>query len=464
VLRVSDSGRYLERSDGVPFFWMADVAWSLYRLAPYEVQRYMAVRAAMGFTVIQGPVVLGSSDQTDYAGRVNDDPASLNAAWMKHIDFIVDAAARHGLYVAPVLMWGTWNQQITAEQAAAYGDAIGRRYAGARNIAAFIVAGESNYPSDNDPAIWDAVAEALARADGGGHLITTHPKWFGGLNGQSSGGWFHDASWLDLNLIQSSLFGDCSNQRDHPHYAGVHNWLIVENDYQRLPAKPTLDAEATFEQAQPPGTYPNQTCDVDQPRWDDFGVRRRAYWSVFAGGCGHGYGANGVFQFHKIDDPNPVWAPLHTWDVAIDYPGGWQMGHLRRLVESRPMEQRIPGQDLLLTDPELDVPTHVHATRDEGGRFAFVYVPEPARAIVIDTSLLRGEIARGWWFDPRSGEASVIGQFPLGGALPFCTPAHGQDWVLVIDDVPEGFPPPGAPASRSGVLDSSEAARLPIWR
>jgi hypothetical protein len=46
------------RSDGTPFFWSADTAWSLFvNLDRDEVVRYLDARARQGFTVVQAVAV-----------------------------------------------------------------------------------------------------------------------------------------------------------------------------------------------------------------------------------------------------------------------------------------------------------------------------------------------------------------------------------------------------------------------
>jgi hypothetical protein len=52
---------------------------------------------------------------------------------------------------------------------------------------------------------------------------------------------------------------------------------------------------------------------------------------------------------------------------------------------------------------------------------------------------------KAWWFNPRNGEASAIGEFSNTGEREFNPPDPGEalDWVLVLDDAAKGFPPPG---------------------
>jgi hypothetical protein len=65
-------------------------------------------------------------------------------------------------------------------------------------------------------------------------------------------------------------------------------------------------------------------------------------------------------------------------------------------------------------------------------------------------SAIRGATAKAWWFDPRTGKAEVIGEFPTKGERRFAPPAAGEllDWVLVLDDASKNYPPPGQPARR----------------
>ena len=52
---------------------------------------------------------------------------------------------------------------------------------------------------------------------------------------------------------------------------------------------------------------------------------------------------------------------------------------------------------------------------------------------------------KAWWFNPRNGEATAIGEFPNTGERDFTPPDPGEmlDWVLVLDDAAKNYPPPG---------------------
>src|SRR4051794_34143983 len=105
-LKISSDKRHLTTKDGKPFFWLGDTAWELFhRLNKVETVEYLKNRAAKGFTVIQA-VVLAELDGLNvpnaYGDKplINNDPAKPNEAYFKHVDYVVDEAAKLGLIIA----------------------------------------------------------------------------------------------------------------------------------------------------------------------------------------------------------------------------------------------------------------------------------------------------------------------------------------------------------------------------
>jgi hypothetical protein len=58
---------------------------------------------------------------------------------------------------------------------------------------------------------------------------------------------------------------------------------------------------------------------------------------------------------------------------------------------------------------------------------------------------IKGPKVKAWWFNPRNGEATAIGEFDNKGERRFVPPNLGEnlDWVLVLDDASKNYPPPG---------------------
>jgi len=420
-LRVSSNGHALVTANGTPFFWMADTNWRLYKLTNSQIDTYLSNRKAKKFNVIQGPVLLHSSDSPEYAdsnGEINNNPNDPNMNWFNHIDDIVDKADALGMYVALVAVWGDdWDIFGSPSNAHDYGQWLGQRYRYKDNVV-WIVAGEYS-ASGTDAQImntWDALGQGLAEGSNGNQLITIHGSYQEGQ--QSSSIFFQNASWLDFNMIQSSQSGNFG--------IGADNWNLVIADYALTPRKPTLDAEANYE-------------NVDG--WDAFGVRRRAYWSVFAGACGHTYGANSVWNSYRYGDDPTDTGSVDPWNVAMNYPGAYDMKNLRRLIESRPMLKRSPSNSLVVSGTG-GLPNHIQAMRGSSGRYAMIYIPQSHFTVTVDMNRISGSQAKAWWYNPRNGAATYIGTYATSGNRHFTTPS-GQDWVLVLDDKSKNYPKPG---------------------
>jgi len=64
-------------------------------------------------------------------------------------------------------------------------------------------------------------------------------------------------------------------------------------------------------------------------------------------------------------------------------------------------------------------------------------------AVRMDT--IKGAKVKAWWYNPRNGEATLIGEFTNTGTRTFTPPNVGEllDWVLVLDDAAKNYPAPG---------------------
>lgn len=73
-----------------------------------------------------------------------------------------------------------------------------------------------------------------------------------------------------------------------------------------------------------------------------------------------------------------------------------------------------------------------------------VYAPV-GRAFKVRMSKITGATVKAWWFNPRDGSATAIGEWENQGEREFIPPNPGEslDWVLVLEDAAARFPPPG---------------------
>jgi hypothetical protein len=450
-LKISDNKRFLVKADGAPFFWLGDTGWELFhRLTREEADRYLKNRAGKGFTVIQAVALAefdGLNTPNAYGHRplVDHDPAKpdvkdgANNDYWDHVDYIVKKADSLGLYIGFLPTWGDkWNKKwgvgpavFTPQNAESYGEWVGRRYKDAPNLI-WILGGDRPIENDTHKEIIRAMARGVRKGDGGAHLMTLHPN-----GGRSSSEVFHADDWLDFNMRQNGHGTDFSP-----------NYERTRADYDRTPTKPVLDGEPIYE------GHPISFKAKELGHSVGADVRRPLYWDLFTGAFGHTYGHHSVWQMWQ-SGREPVNNPLVYWQEAMEQPGAVQMQYGRRLIESRPFLTRIPDDSVIIpADPPSSVPgagqKRFVATRGSeadaagAGSYAMVYVPT-GRTFKVKMDKITGGKVKAWWYNPRNGKATPIGEFPNTGEQQFTPPDVGEnlDWVLVLDDATKKFPPPG---------------------
>ncbi|WP_324673615.1 glycoside hydrolase family 140 protein [Hymenobacter sp. GOD-10R] len=436
-LKVSANGRYLTTESGKPFFWLGDTGWLLFnKLKREEAETYLEDRRKKGFNVIQVMVlhqvpavnVYGDSAlvRADIArplttqGNTATDPAQYD--FWDHVDYIVDLAAKKGLYMGMVPVWGTnvKNGKVTQKQAKTYATFLAERY---RNCPNIIWLNGGDIAGSDSMQVWNTIGTTL-KANDPNHLVTYHPR-----GRTQSSDWFHQAKWLDFNMYQSGhqRYEQDTSRKEKNHY-GPDNWRYQQADYKLTPTKPSLDGEPSYE------GIPHGLHDITQPRWTDADVRRYGYWSVFAGAFGYTYGQNSVMQMHSSFDKGSAYGSKELWSSAINAPGSAQMQYLKQLMLSRPYFDRVPDQSLIAGDAGQKYDRLV-ATR--GKNYAFIYTYN-GRNMKVNLGKIAGTKVKAAWFSPRDGKTTAIGTFPNKGTQEFNPPADkkdGNDWVLILDSV-----------------------------
>jgi hypothetical protein len=317
--------------------------------------------------------------------------------------------------------WGAGPEIFTVENAYVYGQWIGNRYKNQKNII-WIVGGDRSPRDDKDVAIWRSMAEGIATGVGGYDkaLMTFHPQPTELEEGGSSN-WFHNDEWLDFNMFQT---GHCREN---------NVWERIAFVYKKLPVKPVIDGETLYED------HPVCFNADDLGTSSAYDIRKHAYFDVFAGAFGHTYGCHDIWQMYA---PNrtPVNSPHFPWYVAMDLPGAGQMQYLRRLIESRPMFDRVPDQSLVADSGSAH--DHIQATR--GKDYMFVYSAQGNKFSVKTESITGKELVASW-YNPKNGEVTAAGKFPRKGQQEFEPPTsgYGQDWVLILDDASRNYKAPG---------------------
>ena len=435
MLKVSANGRFFQTSDRKPFFWLGDTGWLLFiKCNRDEAVQYLQTRKEQGFNIVQVMVLHGLQAKNVYgdSALINQNVAdpvvtkgnsfsdSVAYDYWDHVGFVIDEAAKRGIYMALVPVWGSnvKDGKVSVKQAEAYAKFLATHYKNKSNI---IWLNGGDIKGSDGMDVWKMIGNTLRKNDTK-HLITFHPR-----GRYSSSEWFHRESWLDFNMFQSGhrTYAQDTSSHEKNHF-GEDNWRYVNTDYKLKPVKPTLDAEPSYE------NIPYGLHDSTLPRWKDADLRRYAYWSVFAGGAGFTYGENAVMQFHTIGDKDANFGVNKNWKETIHAPGANQMLHLKKLMSSKSYFDRTPAQEII-ADNEEDKYNYLLATK--GKNYAMIYT-YTGRNFKVDLSKLKFNVSKIRWFNPSDGTGVNIEGNGKKGIVEFDPPGeqkNGNDWVLIIE-------------------------------
>lgn len=458
-LHISSNSRYFVKKDGTPFIWLADTAWTMpQRLKWDDVDYYMKKRKRQGFTVLQ---IVALDPERDVEMRnpagikalINDDLLNPNEQYFQYLDWILDMAEKYEFYVLLLPVWGqlvvgdNWggkifDKTVTVDNAYEYGCWIGKRYKNRNNIL-WCLGGDRHplHKGIDYKDVWRRMAEGLANGilnlnlkynepdEAWKKMMITYHASHDPTTGECStmSYWTDEEAWIGFIMLQSG------------HGLLPKNFELVKKEYYRPVTMPVWDGEPAYEMM--PSSW-SATPDYH----GDWIVRKRAFWSLFAGAFGHTYGHASVWSMIGEKEKNVMMKT--SWHEALEYPGANQIKILRDFLESRNLNSCVPAQEMLqlqLNKEEDITDEHVQACRQVDGSFACVYFPSGGKEL-IDSSGLKGDSFYLWWFNPRDGKCytcdNIQSQSPVkinstNNSIKVKTPTRGeeQDWVLVIDAV-----------------------------
>ncbi|MCH5597790.1 glycoside hydrolase family 140 protein [Niabella ginsengisoli] len=434
-LKISDNKRYFQTEDGKPFFWLGDTGWLLFvKCSREDVLKYLDARQQQGFNVVQVMTLHTLGAKTvygDYALKDGDISQPITTAgnnfddktaydFWDHVDFVIQEAAKRGIYMALVPVWGSAakDEKVTASRAEQYAKFLAERFSKYSNI---IWLNGGDIEGSARPEIWEALGTTIKKYDPK-HLMTYHPR-----GRYSSTDWFHNKKWLDFNMFQSghrTYAQDTSLKEKHRH--GEDNWKYVITDYNMKPTKPVLDGEPSYE------NIPYGLHDSLQPRWKDADVRRYGYWSVFAGGAGYTYGENAIMQFNTMGDSDANFGVFNNWKQTINAPGALQMQYLKNLMLKYSYFDRKPAQEIIVDNSQKRY-NYILATKGKDYAMAYTYT---GRNFKVNTAKLGFKLSKAKWYSPVNGTEQSISLKAKTGIVSFNPPGemkNGNDWVLVLE-------------------------------
>ena len=342
-LRVATDRRYLEHSDGTPFFWLGDTWWMglCHRLHwPDEFKQLTADRKEKGFNVIQ--IVAGLyPDMPPFDARGANEagfPWQTNYSSIRPEYFAAaDERFRHlveqGFTPCIVGAWGYFIPWMGVAKAKQHWRYLVARY-GAMPVV-WCVAGEANlpyylakgFPYDDRAQVksWTEVMRYLRATDPFHRLITIHPTGIGRLSARNA---TDDLSLLDLDLLQTP----------HGQSEAVPPTVrTVRESYADKPVLPVVNGEASYE----------MLMDKIPAEWP-----RAMFWiCLLNGAAGHTYGANGIWQCNRPGQPhgpspngakNGVGYGKITWEEAMNLAGSRQVAFGKKLLTQYPWHRFTP--------------------------------------------------------------------------------------------------------------------------
>ena len=430
-LQISDNQRFIQYENGEPFFLLGETAWLMpERLNREEVSFYLKKCHEAEFNMVQVQVLNDIPSFNVYSIPSHNKAGKLHTnssySYWDHLDYIIDIAAQNDIYIGMVCIWGNIvkSGKISIEQAKSYGRFLANRYKDRPNIV-WIIGGDIQ--GNIKPEIWEALATSIKSVDHR-HLMTFHPR-----GRYTSAHWWSKASWIDFHTFQSGhrCYGQRMGDKDYPipNNTEEDNWMYVDSTWAYKPIKPVLDDEPIYE------GIPKGLHHIDKGFWQASDVRRYAYWSVFAGSCGHTYGHNAIMQFYRKGYP-PAYHNSIEWTEAIKAPGFNQMKYLKRLILALPYFERVPDQSIVLNNGTQY--ERLAATR--GNDYLLVY-NYTSRDMKIDLRKITGDKKKVWWMDARTGKMTYLGLFEnkVLTFRPHKTSEGIEDGVLIAIDASKNY-------------------------
>ena len=285
-LKLSDNKKYLQKGDK-PFFWLSDTWWmALSSRLDFELFKQMAdFRKSQGFNIIQ--LVAGlmpDMDSFDTRGANKsgfpweENYSKINPHYFDEADEKIFYLFNSGFTISIVGSWGYYLNFLGEEKMKQHWRYLIARW-GALDVI-WCIAGETTMPyylSNNRnleqkelKSGWSELAKYIREIESFGRLITTHPI-------EASVNEL-DSDLLDINLLQAS----------HNSFSSIQKGIELLERSINLNI-PTIMDEINYE-----GIL----------RGNESSMQRVSFWNSFLNGSkGFGYGANGIWQVNKEDNP-----------------------------------------------------------------------------------------------------------------------------------------------------------------
>lgn len=408
-LKLSANRRYLVDTADRPFLYHADTAWRLpICLTLPEAEHYLEDRKRKGFNALHFHAVNkeqeGPINRNGDAPFVDDDLSRPNEPYWKHLDAVLDAATRRGFFLAISCAWlgyggSGYRPFLTNENARAYGNFLGRRYARLQNV--LWILGGDNDPDEKSGKGGEKLTATRELARGLRETAPHHLRTYHAGPEHASAFWFAGDDWLDVNFAYT--------------YKPAHEQVASEYTRKSGPPRPLLLAETGYENE--PNNLPKSQT------WTPYLIRCQSYRALLGGAAGLANGSKTIWNFGD------------GWQNALDLTATWQAKHAYDLFARRAWHTLVPDPAFVTEGCDVDGDPWREATaaRTSDGLFALVHLPD-ARPVTLDLSRLARPLGCARWYDPSSGtyrdaNAENIATF----TPPAKNDVGDSDWALVLE-------------------------------
>lgn len=409
-LTVHSSGRYLVDAAGAPFHIHGDSPWTLeVNCTRAQIRDYLGNRASRGFNSIlfeafehaysnQSPAYKNVEGENPFTTMTRFDLP--NDAYWQLIDYIVAEAAAHGILciITPAYYGNSsaegWQNELGADTSPhlqAFGAFLATRYGGAGNIL-WVVGGD--HPSGASLFADITTGMRSVRMD---HLITGHSSR---TNDAYSS--FSTVPGFNVNTI----------------YTNGTEFDFAATAYARSGPLPFFLIESGYE-----GDGSSQLQ-----------LRRQAYATVLAGGCGAVFGSD-LWSFGMLQSTTAATAIANY----INSTGTDRQRHVGDFFRSIPWHTLSPRTDTsLITTSKGTGASTICGAMSADSRLAVILTPAGAGFTIAMTQFAQASIV-GRWFDPSNGSYTPASGSPYSntGTHAFTTPGNNadgdSDWLLVLN-------------------------------
>jgi len=173
----------------------------------------------------------------------------------------------------------------------------------------------------------------------------------------------------------------------------------------------------------------------------DASVQRLMFWScVLSGACGHTYGANGLWQMNRREQPHgnsPHGGNYGTvpWDDAMRLPGSAQLGLAKALLQRCRWWELEPHQEWVMPAAGPRPPYGIHCAGIPS-RLRIVYATSAVWQAGVRVQVLEpGVRYQATAFDPADGAGTAMGCVvpDRNGLWQPLLAAEPKDWVLILE-------------------------------